>query len=982
VAGDVITTAVAATPAAAIPAATKHIAGKPNSSPGHGRSPTSFSFKQRLSSSTSWSLKGRKHSHQSPRQRGSRSAHGAGLTSVSSHSSLFRFRRPSSISTASSPSSGHPSAASTSPSARPVCLVAPFFSAETPPPTSGVKRLVTPPALVSRKLSATAVAKSAVAAAGDSPLFPMGLTPPVAVVTPVGSGLHGYAGETPDLCPEDFAAASHPLPEGLVTPPATPLHGFFHFSTTSRPPPLATTTTATFLGRNGSKSTPDGDGPPPPIPHAAPNLEANQTARAKVGRKSVNASCPNDLVAHQNQASRAHEKKAMVISDRRMQDAHTLQADGSSNQIKKVEEISHEKGKKYQFAPEAPLLHQHQALTEGKNGTLEELKPLRDQNNEDQRAKDGDAPNVFVLSAPVRGHPGISVENAAHPPLSNARAPEWLPSFPVTSFLTLASDQKMSAICSSPQILSHQPPPPPEVGSACPPSATPHPSDDHDSLHVTATTRRTGGNNLHLIVDRYARMSRANWGVALAKNHSIPQHNLLESFQNVSISTSSSRSPRPVSFASAVSSTPTRFGDLPVRSDEDAFAPYTFLAVLGKGNFGKVILSRDRRRHDNRLCAIKVLKKHDMFKKREVVHTMTEASVLKTLRHPFLVQCYSAFQTATRLCLVLEFVVGGELYYHLFKERRFSEERTKFYVSEIVLAVGFLHANDFIYRDLKLENLLLDAAGHIKIADFGLCKDLKAWKNEQLFGGGSVDVSGQDASTSNCSTTRRRTPTKRDMTFCGTPEYLAPEMLHAPGSFNLISRGANGCAGASCGLLIYGKGVDWWALGIIIFEMLLGKLPFRTKTGDYDHLFHSICHRDISFPDSLNGDVRILLEGLLQKNPLQRLGHSNGNGRDYLDICESSWFSDVDWDAVYQKKIPSPFIPEIHDAEDTRHFSREFLDMPTELTPTSSFALGYHGNNNNHHYHHRYWTGGGGGGGGKLGDDLFRGFSFTRNESL
>ena len=650
---------------------------------------------------------------------------------------------------------------------------------------------------------------------------------------------------------------------------------------------------------------------------------------------------------------------------------------------------------RYQFAPNDRLHGHPEALIERISGAQVKVEDRHFQENH-HYAQKGAAPNVLVLSAPVRGHPGIALQNASAHAQSTSQAPEWLPSFPVASFVTLPADQKMSAIASSPVIKSHQQP---TVSAFVPPSPDIlPPSSDQESGSI-AEPRRRGGNNLHLVAARYATMVRlreeesqrlpmtnqvAENGMLSAPSRYSPQQHLVEGLQQISISTTHRphhHHHSPAAFGLSRPST-TRLGELPVRSDEEAFAPYTFLAVLGKGNFGKVILSRDRRRHDHRLCAIKVLKKHDMFKKREVVHTMTEAAVLKTLRHPFLVECYSAFQTATRLCLVLEFVVGGELYYHLFKERRFSEARTKFYVAEIVLAVGFLHANDYIYRDLKLENLLLDAAGHIKIADFGLCKDLKAWKNEQLFG--SVDEAGYEASTSTGSTNRRRMPPKRDMTFCGTPEYLAPEMLHVPGSFNLISRGAHGGAGASGGLLIYGKGVDWWALGIIIFEMLLGQLPFRTKTGDYDHLFHSIRHRDIVLPDSLDGDVRILLTGLLQKNPPQRLGHSHGNGRDYLDICESAWFHDVDWDAVYRKQIPAPFVPTIHDAEDTRHFSREFLEMPTELTPTTSFTLGYggpHARDNHNYDHHRFYATerGGGGGGGQLADDLFRGFSFTRN---
>jgi len=597
-------------------------------------------------------------------------------------------------------------------------------------------------------------------------------------------------------------------------------------------------------------------------------------------------------------------------------------------------------------------------------------------------------PHLVILSPP---NPGLSGEGGGTVMMNdgNFQPPlEWMTSFPVASYTTLDQDQKMSAISSSPALL---------LTSAPFLNGEANGSSSNAPVAAVASTQQSqqqsqqqgrhqgSGNNLNKIVSRYAEMSHA-WMEQQRREQQQRQHFYLQQqqmgkriyspqplhrgglkgaaapkylvahLQNMTLNTSDS-----LSMAG--------FGRLPVRSDEEAFAPFQFLAVLGKGNFGKVILCRDQRQPDRRLCAIKVLKKKEIVKKREVVHTMTEVSVLKSFKHPFLVECYAAFQTATRLCLVLEYVVGGELYFQLFKKRRFSEEQTRFYVSEIVLAVGFLHANDFIYRDLKLENLLLDATGHIKITDFGLCKDLRAWKNEQMIVSTNDAGGAANSSTSSSAAGRRRSSSRKDMTFCGTPEYLAPEMLQVPGAFNGVSRG-NG--GGACGL-IYGKGVDWWALGIIVFEMLLGKLPFRTKTGDYDQLFHSICHRDISLPDSLVGGVRELLDGLLRKNPLQRLGHSNGNGRDYLDICESRWFVDVDWDAVYEKRLPPPFVPRVDNEEDTQHFAREFLDLPTALTPTTSF--------------------GGGGGGARAGrggivednfaapfiDDLFRGFSFTRN---
>ncbi|KPJ04674.1 RAC serine/threonine-protein kinase [Papilio xuthus] len=171
---------------------------------------------------------------------------------------------------------------------------------------------------------------------------------------------------------------------------------------------------------------------------------------------------------------------------------------------------------------------------------------------------------------------------------------------------------------------------------------------------------------------------------------------------------------------------------------------FEFVKVLGKGTFGKVVLSREK--GTGKLYAMKILKKHLIIQKDEVAHTITENHVLKKTKHPFLTALRYSFQTADRVCFVMEYANGGELFFHLSRERAFSEERTRFYGAEIVSALGYLHAEGIIYRDLKLENLLLDKDGHIKIADFGLCK---------------VNI----------------TYGRTTKTFCGTPEYLAPEVL-------------------------------------------------------------------------------------------------------------------------------------------------------------------------------------------------------------
>jgi RAC serine/threonine-protein kinase len=297
------------------------------------------------------------------------------------------------------------------------------------------------------------------------------------------------------------------------------------------------------------------------------------------------------------------------------------------------------------------------------------------------------------------------------------------------------------------------------------------------------------------------------------------------------------------------------------------------------GTFGKVILAKEKR--TNRLYAIKILKKEVIVAKEEIEHTRTENRVLQRCRHPFLTSMIYTFQTVDRLCFVMEFASGGDLYFHLNREvqtRRcgFSENRTRFYGAEIVLALGYLHQNSIVYRDLKLENLLLDRDGHIKIADFGLCKE---------------DISFGD----------------RTRTFCGTPEYLAPEVLEDND---------------------YGRSVDWWGLGVVLYEMLCGRLPFYSK--EHERLFELILGGNVRFPTALQADARTLLAGLLVKNPNARLGGGPG---DYKEICCQAFFSSVNWEKVYRKEIEPPFRPQLSSDMDTSYFDQEFTSQQIYLTP-------------------------------------------------
>ncbi|XP_074983056.1 RAC-gamma serine/threonine-protein kinase isoform X2 [Caretta caretta] len=325
---------------------------------------------------------------------------------------------------------------------------------------------------------------------------------------------------------------------------------------------------------------------------------------------------------------------------------------------------------------------------------------------------------------------------------------------------------------------------------------------------------------------------------------------------------------------------------------------FDYLKLLGKGTFGKVILVREKA--SGKYYAMKILKKEVIIAKDEVAHTLTESRVLKNTRHPFLTSLKYSFQTKDRLCFVMEYVNGGELFFHLSRERVFSEDRTRFYGAEIVSALDYLHSGKIVYRDLKLENLMLDKDGHIKITDFGLCKE------------GITDAATMK-------------------TFCGTPEYLAPEVLEDND---------------------YGRAVDWWGLGVVMYEMMCGRLPFYNQ--DHEKLFELILMEDIKFPRTLSSDAKSLLSGLLIKDPNKRLG---GGPDDAKEIMRHSFFVGVNWQDVYDKKVVQklhvpvphfltrilqkplvpPFKPQVTSETDTRYFDEEFTAQTITITPPEKY---------------------------------------------
>ncbi|CRG97095.1 rac-beta serine/threonine protein kinase, putative [Plasmodium gallinaceum] len=310
---------------------------------------------------------------------------------------------------------------------------------------------------------------------------------------------------------------------------------------------------------------------------------------------------------------------------------------------------------------------------------------------------------------------------------------------------------------------------------------------------------------------------------------------------------------------------------------------FVFLKVIGKGSYGKVLLVKHAQ--NNKLFAMKILRKENIISKNQLEHTKIERNVLKCVSHPFIVKLYYAFQTSKKLYFILEYCPGGELFFHLSKLREFSEEVAKFYSSEIILALQYLHNLNIIYRDLKPENVLLDELGHIRLTDFGLSKE------------GVTDNNSAKS-------------------LCGTPEYLAPEIIEQRG---------------------HGKAVDWWSLGIMIYEMLTGNLPFNSSNRNI--LFERIKYENLTYPKNISPVAVDLLKKLFEKNPNKRLGSGI---TDAEEIKKHPFFKSVNWDDVLNKKVKPPFKPHLFNQIDLQNFDKEFLCMPLRYSdqfdsnPTSS----------------------------------------------
>ncbi|KAI0010949.1 hypothetical protein F4779DRAFT_261130 [Xylariaceae sp. FL0662B] len=306
---------------------------------------------------------------------------------------------------------------------------------------------------------------------------------------------------------------------------------------------------------------------------------------------------------------------------------------------------------------------------------------------------------------------------------------------------------------------------------------------------------------------------------------------------------------------------------------------FNFLAVLGKGNFGKVMLAETKK--SRRLYAIKVLKKEFIIENDEVESIRSEKRVFLVAnreRHPFLTNLHACFQTETRVYFVMEYVSGGDLMLHI-QRGQFGTKRAQFYAAEVCLALKYFHENGVIYRDLKLDNILLTLDGHIKIADYGLCK-------EDMWYGSTTS------------------------TFCGTPEFMAPEIL-------LDKK--------------YGRAVDWWAFGVLIYQMLLQQSPFRGE--DEDEIYDAILADEPLYPIHMPRDSVSILQKLLTREPDQRLG---SGPTDAQEVMSQPFFRNIVWDDIYHKRVAPPFMPTIKNATDTSNFDSEFTSVTPVLTPVQS----------------------------------------------
>ncbi|XP_076939783.1 serine/threonine-protein kinase AtPK1/AtPK6-like [Bidens hawaiensis] len=321
---------------------------------------------------------------------------------------------------------------------------------------------------------------------------------------------------------------------------------------------------------------------------------------------------------------------------------------------------------------------------------------------------------------------------------------------------------------------------------------------------------------------------------------------------------------------------------------------FEIMRVIGKGSFGKVFQVRMKMKgksvisgdHEDGIFAMKVMRKDTIIKNNHVDYMKAERDILTKVVHPFVVQLRFSFQTKTKLYLILDFINGGHLFFHLYRQGIFSEDQARVYTAEIISAVSHLHERGIVHRDLKPENILMDADGHVMLTDFGLAKE--------------IDESS------------------RSNSLCGTTEYMAPEIL--------LSKGHN-------------KNADWWSVGILLYEMLTGKPPFTHS--NRKKLQEKIINEKVKLLPRLSGEAHSLLKGLLQKDPVLRLG-SGPRGSD--DIKNHKWFRTINWKKLESRDLQPKFKPDVSGEDCTENFDKCWTAMPLEDSPAPTPTAGEHFN--------------------------------------
>lgn len=302
-----------------------------------------------------------------------------------------------------------------------------------------------------------------------------------------------------------------------------------------------------------------------------------------------------------------------------------------------------------------------------------------------------------------------------------------------------------------------------------------------------------------------------------------------------------------------------------------ALEDYTIKQTVGTGSFGRVKLVLHQK--ENRYYAMKILKKVEIIKLKQVDHILSEVSILNMIEHPFLVRMTGITQNDRYLYIVLEYVQGGELFTYLRTVQSLRNEDAIFYSAQVILMFEYLHSKSIVYRDLKPENLLIDAQGYLKLTDFGFAKVIEG----------------------------------RTYTLCGTPEYLAPEILLQKG---------------------HGKPVDWWCLGILIYEMLVGIDPFSDE--EPMAVYQNILKGKLKFPSTFEADAKSLVKHLLVADLGKRYGNLKGGVN---DIKEHRWYNSFDWNKLLHKELKSPWVPKIKNEGDTSNYSQypDSPDLPKAL---------------------------------------------------